>query len=190
MAELKILSPLRGYNHTFSCGTRLYEPDVPLLISVSVPLDGATAFEEKLASALGILIPESGLEVGRWSSNEEGRLRCLGLALDQIMIVCSPAGDTNIASLQAAIGEAGYITDQSDNWALLMIEGSSTRAALERLCMLDLGSCAENFCGRTVMEHLPVVIVREGSDRFLLMTLSSYADSFLHTFKTALESVV
>ena len=39
------------------------------------------------------------------------------------------------------------------------------------------------------MEHLGVLIMRTGEDRFLLLSASSSAGSFLHAVETAIKSV-
>ena len=60
---------------------------------------------------------------------------------------------------------------------------------LERLCPLDLHESAfpVGAAQRTVMEHMGAVILREGTDEFLLLSASSSAASFLHAVKTSIR---
>ena len=97
-------------------------------------------------------------------------------------------GDDAVAVVIEKLGTAGYYTDQSDSWVMLQIAGPGSRAALERICMLDLHSDAfpVDTVARTTMEHLGVMVLRDGEDSFLLMSARSSARSFLHAVETSI----
>ena len=103
----------------------------------------------------------------------------------------APDPDRAAETVGDALGPAAYVTDQSDSWAMLRIAGAGARAALERICMLDLDAAAfpEGRVARTVMEHLAAIILRDGPDSFLLMSPRSSARSFLHAVELSVENV-
>ena len=74
---------------------------------------------------------------------------------------------------------------------MLRLRGEKAREALERICLLDLDESAFQVgdAARTAMEHLGTVILREGSDCFLLMSAGSSAKSFLHAVETSVRNV-
>ena len=189
MAEFALTArtPLDGYAGTFS-GVTLAEAAGLSLVSAAVPQGGDDAFAAALAEGFGASRPSPG------DSAPGDRLgtRILGMQPDQLFILFeAPDPDRAVETVSAALGPAAYVTDQSDSWAMLRIEGRGVRAALERLCMLDLDDATfpEGRVARTVMEHLAVIILRDGADSFLLMSPRSSARSFLHAVEQSVAAV-
>ena len=189
MAEFALTArtPLDGYAGTFS-GVTLAEAAGLSLVSAAVPQGGDDAFAAALAEGFGASRPSPG------DSAPGDRLgtRILGMQPDQLFILFeAPDPDRAVETVSAALGPAAYVTDQSDSWTMLRIEGRGVRAALERLCMLDLDDAAfpEGRVARTVMEHLAVIILRDGADSFLLMSPRSSARSFLHAVEQSVAAV-
>ena len=111
---------------------------------------------------------------------------------DQVFILFAPPHpDRAVETVRAALGPAAYVTDQSDSWAMLRIAGAGIRAALERICPLDLDDevFPQGRVARTAMEHLSAIILRDGEDSFLLMSPRSSARSFLHAVELSAENV-
>ena len=189
MAEfaLAVRTPLDGYARTFG-GVTLAEVSGPSLVSAAVPQGGDDAFAAGLAEGFGAGRPETGSSA---AGNKFGA-RVLGMQPDQMFILFEPPDpDRPAETAAAALGGAGYVTDQTDSWAMLRIAGTGVRAALERICMLDLDGAAfpEGRVARTVMEHLAVIILRDGADSFLLMSPRSSARSFLHAVELSVANV-
>ena len=95
------------------------------------------------------------------------------------------------AQLREAFGDTAAVTDQSDAWANLRLEGPATRAVLEKLCPLDLhpGVFPPGATARTTMEHLSTIItLRDDRGRFSILTPRSSAGSFLHHLHLAADS--
>ena len=189
MAEFALTArtPLGGYAGTFG-GVTLAEAAGLSLVSAAVPQGGDDAFAAALAEGFGASRPSTG------DSAPGDRLgaRILGMQPDQLFILFeAPDPDRAAETVSAALGPAAYVTDQSDSWAMLRIQGRGVRAALERLCMLDLDDAAfpEGRVARTVMEHLAVIILRDGADSFLLMSPRSSARSFLHAVEQSVATV-
>ncbi len=180
MAEtpLRARPALDGYNRTVGA-VALAEVSGLALVSAAVPQGGDDAFAAALADGFGASRPATGDS----TPGDRHMARILGMQPDQMFILFeSPDPDRPAESVLAALGGAAYVTDQTDSWAMLRIAGAGVRSALERMCMLDLADEAfpEGRMARTVMEHLAVIILRDGADSFLLMSLRSSARSFLH----------
>ena len=189
MAEVALTArtPLDGYAGTFG-GVTLAEAAGLSLVSAAVPNGGGDAFAAALAEGFGASRPSTGESV----PGDRLGARILGMQPDQMFILFeAPDPDRAAEAVSTALGPAAYVTDQSDSWAMLRIEGRGVRAALERICMLDLDDTAfpQGRVARTVMEHLAVIILRDGADSFLLMTPRSSARSFLHAVELSLANV-
>ncbi len=181
-------SPLDGYARTIG-DVLLTEVSDYNLCSVSAPLGEDGAFGKALVESFDAPRPAT----GQSSVSADGTMRLLGLQPDQ-MLVLFRAHDPDRAADQvaAAMKTAAYVTDQSDSWVLLALEGRGVCPVLERLCMLDLDVTVfpAGAVSRTVMEHLSVIILRERDNRFLLFNPRSSARSFLHAVETAAETVL
>lgn len=177
-------APLGGYAETFD-GVSLAEAGGLSLVSAAVPLGGDDAFAAALAEGFGASRPAT----GESSAADRYGARILGMQPDQLFILYeAPDPDRAAETVAEALGPAAYVTDQSDSWAMLRIAGAGARTALERICMLDLDDAAfpEGRVARTVMEHLAVIVLRDGSDSFLMMSPRSSARSFLHAVEVSI----
>lgn len=186
MAEFALdpRSPLDGYAETFG-SVALAEVTGLALVSAAIPNGGDEAFAAALAEGLGAARPATGASV----AGDRYGARLLGMQPDQLFILFdAPDPDRAAETVADALGPAAYVTDQSDSWAMLRIAGAGVRAALERICMLDLDAAAfpEGRVARTVMEHLAVIILRDGADSFLLLSPRSSARSFLHAVEVSI----
>ncbi len=177
---------LGGFSLTLS-ETELAEVRGKALISIAVPLGGDTALAEAMEGALGVAVPAP----GKTALSTADGLRLLRLQQDMLFALFNHQGDRPVEAVSGRLGEAAYYTDQSDSWCLLRLRGPLARAALERICPLDLHDSA--FAGgdvaRTTMEHLGAVILRESAGSYLLMSAASSARSFLHAVETSLKNV-
>lgn len=180
------LSALRGYDRDFN-GTHLREISDLSIVSVAVPIDGIKDISKAVKSSYGCSLPQPNLSV----HSKDGKTRLVSTQADQFMVLfdnIDPDGGTKVS---AALGSAGYYTDQTDNWVALALSGPHARAALERLSQVDLAasSFALNASARTQMEHLGVLVIRSGDDTFLLLSARSSAKSFLHAVEVSVKNV-
>ncbi|MEM9972323.1 MAG: sarcosine oxidase subunit gamma, partial [Pseudomonadota bacterium] len=150
------------------------------VVCVARPLGADATFADALKAAWHIDMPTPRV------SSVSDDIRAVQTTADQIFLIF-PHRDTDAGGLVSEkIGHAGYTTDQTDAWVILDLSGPDTRAALERICPIDLvpQSFPENAAARTVLEHLGALIVRTDKDRFLLMSARSSAGSVLHAVET------
>ncbi|WP_206456300.1 sarcosine oxidase subunit gamma [Aurantimonas marina] len=178
---------LGGYRKDFG-GVTLSERADVAIVSIATPLGGETTLAQAVTQGFGAALPS----VGGTTLSSDGRTRFLGMAPGQVFALFEHDGPDARALVDGKLGGAAYTTDQTDVWVALRIDGQRTRAALERICRLDLhpGAFPEGRVARTVMEHLGVIILREGPDAFLLLSARSSAGSFLHAVETSIQNVM
>lgn len=169
-------SPLDGYQESFD-GVALEEVRGLAIVSIAVPQGGSDALAKALPDAYGAALPKA----GETSRSNDGQIRFLGMASDQIFAIFDHGEPDAVAVISEKLADAAYYTLQSDNWVALRISGPKSRAALERICPIDLAPSAfpEGRVARTLMEHLGVIIWPDDADSFFLISASSSARSFL-----------
>lgn len=175
---------LGGYDRDFD-ETALAEVTEASLMSLAQPLQGHAALQDAVASTWNCALPAT----GRYVTSKDGQTRLLGMGPDTFMAVIARNGAVPAAA--KSLATAAYTTDQSENWISLRLSGPKALAALARICPIDLHPNAfpADAHARTAMEHLGVIILREGDSQFLLMSASSSAASFLHAVETSLEYI-
>jgi len=155
------------------------------LISLAVPLGGEGAVEKALTKVFGLNIPDPKI-----SSTSAG-IRAVRTSPDQMLLLID--GKPNLSGEEVAdsLGGTAYTTRQTDSWVMCSLSGKGARVALERLCPIDLHDDAfpVDAAARTVMEHMSAIIIRTGSDDYLLMSASSSAKSFAHAITLSMRYV-
>jgi sarcosine oxidase subunit gamma len=154
------------------------------LTSLAVPHKGATKLKTAIKSGFDLSKPTS------VKSTANDKTRLLMTQPDQLFVM-TPRSNHAETTIRNAIGDTAYITDQTDSWVVLELTGPSSRAALERICQVDLHPDVfkQNQMARTTMEHMGSMIIRTGDDTYLLMSASSSAASFLHAVEVSAQHV-
>ncbi|WP_413876061.1 sarcosine oxidase subunit gamma [Albidovulum sp.] len=119
---------------------------------------------------------------GPGQSLRSGGVSCLWTGRDQAFLIGSaPDGLAGIAAL----------TDQSDGWARMRLEGPAAEAVLARLVPLDLRAATfpEGSVARSGLNHMMMVLVREGPEAFGIMVFRSMAGSAVHEIAVAMRAV-
>ena len=183
MAKLSSLSPLNGYQKSIG-SISLCEINDYSLVSLAIPQDTTKTFAKIIKDEFGVAMPTSVM------SKTNKKMRLLMTQPDQIFSII-PQVDDPEKDLSKIIGNAAYITDQTDAWVVLEISGVTSRTALERICQVDLDPniFKLNAMARTTMEHMATIIIRTDVDTFLLMSASSSAKSFLHAVKLSAQHI-
>nr|WP_231703980.1 sarcosine oxidase subunit gamma [Cochlodiniinecator piscidefendens] len=83
------------------------------------------------------------------------------------------------------------VTDQSDAWAVMRLQGASSADVLARLVPVDLRSSvfAEGDTVRTELQHMMASITCVGTDCFDIMVMRSFAKTAVHDLHAAMKSV-
>lgn len=167
-------------------GTRLRELVDMAAVAVSVPMGGDAALGKKMKTAYGGGIPDVGESyVGK------GDARIMAFAADQFFVLFDHVAHSGVPVIEKKLGNTGYYVEQTNNWVFLEMDGPLARAALERLSAINThpDKFPVDRAERTSMEHMGAVLCRTGEDRFLIMSASSTAGSFLHALETSLDFV-
>ncbi len=100
-------------------------------------------------------------------------------------------GQTMVLGPRLAHIEGAVMTDQTDAWAAVELDGPSARDVLVRLVSVDLRPDVfkQGHAARTPIIHMPGLVLRTGADRYLLMTFRSMAGTLVHDLETAMEGV-
>ncbi|MCW3784156.1 sarcosine oxidase subunit gamma [Defluviimonas salinarum] len=156
-------------------GVTLSEPAPERITSVA-PFAGKEAAAGKALKALGLGWPGPGTSIGG-----EGRL-CLWTGRGQAFLIgAEPEGLAGIAAL----------TDQSDAWARMRLEGGGAKAVLARLVPLDLGAGAfpVGRAARSGLGHMAMILHRSGAQSFEIMVFRSMAASAVHELHQAMTAL-
>ena len=181
---LKDTTPLDGRSVTIGKTALWVLADRPLY-SLSVPMGGDTEFEAALSSNFGLYRPAA----GQFTESEGYRL--CGLAQDQFFLMALAPQAPDEAAIRAKLSDAAYVTDQSDSWVALQLNGELALSAMERICPIDLAPdvFAPGSLGRTSMEHLSAIVMAEHDGGLTLISPISSAESFWHAVECSLVNV-
>lgn len=83
------------------------------------------------------------------------------------------------------------VTDQSDAWCCLRLDGSGARDVLARLTTIDLRPSVfkRGHTARTDVQHMMASLTRSGENRYDLMVMRSMAATAVHDLTSAAERV-
>ena len=171
---LVTVSALGGHDETVN-GVRIRERVGLGIVSAAIPLGGADAFAAALNDGYGFDVPAVGRSFG------DGATRAAMVQPGQLWLLYTDGAERALQAARDVFLEKAWLVDQSDAWAALQLsgDGDALRRTLERICMLDLTTFEDGAVTRTLMEHLGVVLLREGAD-YTLMSARSSAPSLLH----------
>lgn len=171
MPDLIAKSALSGQSVTLG-GVTLAELAVGPITSVAV-LPGGSAAVAKGLKPLGLTFPAP----NTLSAKKGARLIWTGR--DQAFLI----------GVTAPVLEGAALTDQSDGWTVLGLDGAGASDVLARLVPVDLrlqAFSAGAVC-RTQLNHMNVVLLRSGSTSFEIMVFRSMARTAWHELHDALQ---
>jgi glycine cleavage system aminomethyltransferase T len=82
--------------------------------------------------------------------------------------------------LPDGIGAHCALSEQTDGWCGVGLQGAGAAALLARRLPFDLRNMPAPASARSVMDHIPVLVLRRASDRFELWVWRSMVQSALH----------
>ncbi|MEM9550728.1 MAG: sarcosine oxidase subunit gamma [Pseudomonadota bacterium] len=177
MVELRSESPCEGMLPIAMGSATLSEVDPGVMTSLSPFAWAGDAMAEALKTAHGMAWPRPNRATGK-----EGA-RAIWFGRAHILLV-GPSPD-------AALAAHGALTDQSDAWAVVRLEGDDAVDVLARLVPVDLRASAfrRGFTVRTQLQHMTTSITRVGERAFQIMVFRSMSATLVHDLKTAMEGV-
>lgn len=150
-------------------GVTLSELPAARITSVA-PLNGKDRAVATALKALSLGWPAPGRSVAK------GGASCLWTGRGQAFLIgAAPDGLAGNAAL----------TDQSDGWARMRLDGARAAAVLSRLVPLDLSAAAfpVGAVARTGLNHMMLVLSRPAAESFDLMVFRSMAVSAVHEIR-------
>jgi len=95
------------------------------------------------------------------------------------------------AAAPEGLGVQAAVSDQSDAWARMILDGPEGEAVLARLVPVDLraGRFEAGHTCRTLLAHVSASITRLGPERFEIMVFRSMAATAVHDLAQAMEAV-
>ena len=192
MSSLAPLKPLTALDH-FSeemHGISVSEVTDQAIVSMAIPKAKNDAFNKAVKKSFKVERPE----IGQFTQSKTNNARFLGLQQDQMFVLFDYEGDRAVEEISTKINstdQLAYLSDQSDSWVTLRISGDNCLDALERICPLDIHPSAFTVgsVARTSMEHMATIIIHESEGSYLLLSLRSFALSFLHAVTTSIKNI-
>lgn len=180
MAEtLAVANPAAGLDLPLEHGAaRCAARPLGQLVSVAPFRGRGGAVAAALADRLGTGLSDP----GHWAA--AGSVRVLWFGFGLWLVEGGPE------DLAAAISDAAAVTDQSDGWAGLRLEGAATIDVLARLVPLDLdaGAFPHGRIARTLLRHVPCALLRDG-EAFEILVPRSFVATAYHDLAGAMAAV-
>lgn len=161
MPELIARTPAQGLVPVETAGARLTEAPQTPIWAIAPYRDKTAAVSDALQQTLGLPFPAPGVV----HAGDAARIAWSGL--DQAFLI--GAGPPQGLEAHAAL------SDQSDGWTHLILEGPDARGVLARMVPLDLGlaACPPGSARRALLGHLPALILHQGGDGFEVLVFRS-----------------
>ncbi len=192
MSSLNALKPLTALDNFSQAahGVLVTEVTDLAIVSMAIPAETNDAFNKAIKKSYKVERPE----VGTFSQSKTDNARFLGLQQDQMFLMFDYTSDRAVEEVSAKINgseQLSYLCDQSDSWVTLRISGENCLEALERICPLDIDPIVfpVGSVARTSMEHMATIIIHESEGSYLLLSLRSFAHSFLHAVTTSVKNI-
>ena len=103
-------------------------------------------------------------------------------------LMSQPIGMYTNPSRRSLAGLAG-VTDQTDGWAWARLSGPDMAAVLARLCPLDLRALPVGTSARTMLTHLPAIVIRTAPETLEIGVFRSMAGTLEHELSAAMRAV-
>lgn len=176
MAELIAKSALAGYLPVTRGALRLSEADAQPITSIAMFPGQAKALAKALKPS-GLSMPAPNRSV------EKGDARLVWTGRDQAFLIGLPMPDIP--------AEVAAVTDQTDGWATLSLQGAAVADALMRLVPVDLRAAqfAPGEVRRTPLYHMQAILLRRAADRVDILVFRSMARTAWHDLDLAMTTI-
>jgi heterotetrameric sarcosine oxidase gamma subunit len=177
VAELLATDAFAGLGLPVALGGCRLEACAPAPITSVAPWPGRDAEADAALRSIGLGFPDPGQVI----SNGAARAVWAGRATAFLIGADLPEG----------LAEHAALTDQSDGWAGLRLTGDKAEAVLARLVPLDLrpGAMPPGRAARSLLNHMPCLILRETEAAFEIHVFRSMAGTAVHELHEAMRSV-
>lgn len=177
MAELIAKSPCDGLLPLEIGAAKLTEEDLGAITSLAPCRGQEKPLGAALRAAHGMGWPRPNRATGKAGA------RAIWFGRDQAMLL-GPEPDP-------ALVRHAALTDQSDAWAAVQLEGAAVEAVLARLVPVDLRAAhfKRGHTVRSQLGHLAVSVTRTGDHAFLILAPRSMVGTLVQDLKWAMVAV-
>jgi sarcosine oxidase subunit gamma len=177
VVELEAKTPLGGMDPLTVGDVTLREAEPGQLTTLAPYRGRETALSQALTAAHGMPAPAPNRATGKAGS------RAIWFGRGMILLA-GPAPDPSLA-------EHAALTDQTDGWACVQLDGQGAADVLARLTPLDLraGVFERGHTARTDLQHMMASITRVGATAFQIMVFRGFGRTLVHDLRTAMEGV-
>ncbi len=177
MAELIAKTPCDGLLPVTVGEMTLTEEVVESIWSMAPFKGQKSALSDALKAAHGMALPAPNRATGKAGS------RAVWFGLSHVLLL-GPAPDASLAKHAA-------LTDQTDAWTVVRLEGSGADDVLARLVPVDLRRAVfkRGHTARSTLMHMSASVTRIGDQAVQIMVFRSMAQTLVHDLKTAMEAV-
>lgn len=177
MVELTAISPCDGLLPVKIGALTVTQEPFAAITSVSPFKSRQSDLSAALKAAHGLAFPAPGRSTGKAGA------RAIWFSQGQALLI-GPAPDAGLDRFAA-------LTDQSDAWAVVRLEGAGAADVLARLMPLDLRPevFKRGATARTELAHMMASLTKLGDKSFQIMVFRSMAQTLAHDLKTTMEAV-
>ena len=177
MVELTAKSACDGLL-PISVGRFTLSEETPGALTSLMPFKGcAETLSQALEAAHGSRLPDANRSTGKAGA------QIIWFAQNQYLLMGpEPA---------PILAEHAAMTDQTDAWAVVRLEGAGAEQVLARLIPLDLRPHVfePGHTARSDLMHMMASVTRTGPQAFAIMVFRSMAATLVHDLQTAMEGV-
>lgn len=177
MADLIAKTPCAGLLPLTVGSVSVSEVDTGTMTIVSPYHGQDKRVSEALKAAHGVALPAPN------RSTSKGDARAVWFGMGQVLLM----GPTVAPELT----EHAALSDQSDAWAVVRLDGDGAEDVLARLVPVDLRKPGfkRGHTARTEVQHMMASVTRVGDRAFQIMVFRSMAATLVHDLKMAMEAV-
>ena len=156
---------------------RAHEVDPGVITSISPYKGRDAALSDALKAAHGMAFPAPNRATGK------AKARAVWCGQRQALLM-GPEPD-------AALAEFAALTDQSDAWTVVRLDGPGAQDALARLMPLDLRDAhfKNGHTARSDLMHMSASLTRISTQGWQIMVFRSLAQTLAHDLKVAMQGV-
>lgn len=177
MVELSAKTPCDGMLPLTIGTTMLTETDPSAMTSIAPYKGQDKALSDVLKRVHGMAVPAPNRTSGK------AGMRALWFG-QRVTLLMGPVPDTDLSEYAA-------LTDQSDAWAVVRLEGDRAVDVLARLTPVDLRPMIfkRGHTMRTDLKHMMASITRIGERSYQIMVFRAFARTLVHDLQSAMEGV-
>jgi len=177
VAELRAQTPCAGLGLPFvSGGCRLSELEFESITAIA-PYPGREGVVDAALKPLGLRFPAPG------ETLSAGGVRIVWAGRACAFLIGGPAPQ--------GLKDHAAVSEQSDGWAGLRLEGPDAAEVLARLVPIDLrlAAFAPGRCARAPVNHMPALILRKTPDTLEIRVFRSMAATLVHELSEAMRGL-